>query len=119
MENLLFLGVPILKQIRVSQVSYLLSASKRNTSFDRIFTLCYKLFIDTSFESHVFNFQQLFLITTVNLLCNNICYNSKILYNVNLVCTKISRLCKFSLTFPFNSSEKHTFCVFVRIASET
>ena len=54
---------------------------------------------------------------TVNPLYNDIRYNSKIRYNVNLVCTKISGSCIFSLIFPCNSSGKHTFCVFVRIAS--
>ena len=46
---------------------------------------------------------------TVNPLYNDICYNSKIHYNDNLVCTKISRLCIFSLTVPCYSVGKHTF----------
>ena len=54
---------------------------------------------------------------TVNSLYNDIHIKSKICYNVNLVCTKISGSCFFSLIFPFYSSRKHTFCVFVRIAS--
>ena len=53
----------------------------------------------------------------MNPLNNDIRYNSKIRYNVNLVCTKISGSCIFSLLFPCYSSGKHTFCVFVRIAS--
>ena len=55
--------------------------------------------------------------TIVNPFYNDIRYNSKILYNVNLVCTKISGS-YFSLihVFPFYSSGKHTFRVFVRIA---
>ena len=56
---------------------------------------------------------------TVNPLYNDISYNSKIRYNVNLVCTKISRACISSLIFPFYSPGKHTFCIFVRIASPT
>ena len=54
---------------------------------------------------------------TVNPLYNDIRYNSEIRYSVNLVCTKISGSCIFSLLFPCYSSGKHTFCVFVRIAS--
>ena len=38
-------------------------------------------------------------IYTVNLLYNDIRYNSKIRYNVNLVRTKISGLCIFPLIF--------------------
>ena len=53
---------------------------------------------------------------TVNPLYNDIRYNSKIRYNVNLVCTKISGSYIFLLMFPFYSSGKHTFCIFVRIA---
>ena len=53
---------------------------------------------------------------TVNPLYNDIRYNSKIRYYVNLVRTKISGLCIFSLLFPYYSSGKHTFCIFVRIA---
>ena len=37
----------------------------------------------------------------MNPLYNDIRYNSKIGYNVNLVCTKISGSCIFSLIFPF------------------
>ena len=47
--------------------------------------------------------------TTVNPLYNDIRYNSKIRYNVNLVCTKISGSCFSSLIFPFYSTENHTF----------
>ena len=54
---------------------------------------------------------------TVNPLYNDIHYNSKIRYNVNLVCTKISGSYMFFIDLPFYSSQKHTFCVFVRIAS--
>ena len=54
---------------------------------------------------------------TVNPPYNDIRYNSKIRYNVNSVCTKISGSCIFSLIFPCYSSGKHTFCVFARIAS--
>ena len=50
---------------------------------------------------------------TVNPLYNDIRYNSKIRYNVNLVCTKISGSCIFSLIFPCYSSGKQTFCVFL------
>ena len=55
--------------------------------------------------------------STVNPLYNDIRYNSKIRYNVNLVCTKISGSCTFSLTVPCYSLGKHTFWIFVRIAS--
>ena len=54
---------------------------------------------------------------TVNPLYNDTHYNSKIRYNVNLVCTKISGSSIFSLIFPSYSSGKYTFSVFVRIAS--
>ena len=47
----------------------------------------------------------------VNPLYNDICYYSKIHYNVNLVCIKISGLCIFSLIFPFYSSGKHVLCI--------
>ena len=53
------------------------------------------------------------ILYTVNPLYNDIRYNSKIHYNVSVVHTKISRSCIFSLIFPFYSSGKHTFCVFV------
>ena len=53
---------------------------------------------------------------TVNPLYNDIRYNSKIRYNVNLICTKISGSHIFSLVFLCYSSGKHTYCVFVRIA---
>ena len=56
-------------------------------------------------------------VKTVNPLYNDIRYNSKIRYNVNLFCTKISGSCIFSLIFSCNSSGQHTFCVLVRIAS--
>ena len=54
---------------------------------------------------------------TVNPLHKDIRYNSKISYNVNLVCTKISGSCIFSLILPFYTSGKHMFFVIVRIAS--
>ena len=57
------------------------------------------------------------LFYTVNPLYNDIRYNGKIRYNVNLVRTKISGSCIFSLLFPCYFSGKHTFCVFVRLAS--
>ena len=60
----------------------------------------------------------MFVSITVNPLYNNIRYNSKICYNVNLVCTKISRSCIFSFIFVFYSSGKRTFFIFVRIASQ-
>ena len=44
---------------------------------------------------------------TVNPLYNDIRYNSKIRYNVNSVCTKISGSCIFSFIFPCYSSEKN------------
>ena len=53
----------------------------------------------------------------VDPLNNDIRYNSKIRYNVNLVCIKISGWYIFSLIFPCYSSGKPTFCVYVRIAS--
>ena len=54
----------------------------------------------------------------VNPLYNDIRYNSKICYNVNLFYKKKnSGSCIFSLIFPCYPSGKHTFCVFVRIAS--
>ena len=48
---------------------------------------------------------------------NDIRYNSKIRYNVNSVCTKISGLCIFSLAVLCNSLGKHTFWIFVRLDS--
>ena len=54
---------------------------------------------------------------TVSSLYSDISYNSKIRYNVNLVCTKISGSCTFSLTIKCYSLGKHTFWTFVRIAS--
>ena len=48
---------------------------------------------------------------TVNPLYNDIPYNSKIHYNVNLVCTKISGSCIFSLTVPCHSLGKHMFLI--------
>ena len=48
---------------------------------------------------------------TVNPFYTDIRYNSKIRYNVNLVCTKISGSCIFSLIFSFNSSGKHVLCI--------
>ena len=64
------------------------------------------------------------LSNTVNPVNNDIRYYSKIRYNIILVSTKISGSCffvllllSFSLIFPCYSSGKHTFCVFVRIAS--
>ena len=50
-------------------------------------------------------------IANENPLYNDIRYNSKIRYNVNLVWTKISGSCIFSLTFPCYSSEKHVLCI--------
>ena len=47
--------------------------------------------------------------STVNPLYNDTHYNSKIRYNVNSVCTKISGSCIFSLTDPCFSLGKHTF----------
>ena len=44
-------------------------------------------------------------------------YNSKIRYNVNSVCTKISGSCILSLVVPCYSLGKPTFLIFVRIAS--
>ena len=55
---------------------------------------------------------------TVNPLYNDIRYNSTIRYNVNLVCTKISGSCIFFIVTPMLFFRKHTFCVFVRVASE-
>ena len=46
---------------------------------------------------------------TVNPLYNDIRYNSKIRYNVNLVRTKMSGSCIFSLLFPCYSSERQRF----------
>ena len=40
------------------------------------------------------------LYNTVNPLYNDIRYNSKIRYDVNLVCTKISRMCIFFIDSP-------------------
>ena len=50
---------------------------------------------------------------TMDPLYNGIHYNSKVLYNVNLVCTKVSGSCIFSLILPCYSLRKHTFCVLV------
>ena len=52
---------------------------------------------------------------TVNPLYNDILYNSKIRYDDNPICTKISGSCIFSV--PCYSLGKHTFWIFVRIAS--
>ena len=46
---------------------------------------------------------------TVNPLYNGIRYNSKIRYNVDSICIKISGSCILSLIFPRYSSGKHTF----------
>ena len=54
------------------------------------------------------------MFNTVNPLYNDIRFNSKIHNNVNLVRTKISGSCIFSLLFPCYSSGKHMFRVFVR-----
>ena len=43
---------------------------------------------------------QFALINTVNPLYNNIRYNNKIHYNVNLVCTKIRGSCIFFVVVP-------------------
>ena len=49
---------------------------------------------------------------------NGIRFNSKIRYNVNLVCTKKSADRVFFHSYShFILQKKHTFCVFVRIAS--
>ena len=62
-------------------------------------------------ESDINNMkEQIQEVTTVNPLYNGIRYNSKICYNVNLVCTKISESCIFSLIFPCYSSGQHMFC---------
>ena len=53
----------------------------------------------------------------VNTLYNGIRYNSKIHYNVNPICTNISGSCIFSSTVPCYSLGKHTFWIFIRIAS--
>ena len=53
----------------------------------------------------------------VNLVYNDIRYNSKTRYSVNSDCTKISGSCIFSLAFPCYSIGKHTFWIFVRFAS--
>ena len=45
---------------------------------------------------------------TVNPLYNDIHHNSRICYNVNLVCTKISGSCIFSLTVSRYSLGKHS-----------
>ena len=57
-------------------------------------------------------------LNTVNPLYNDIGYNSKIRYNANLVCTKISGSCIFSFTVPCYSLGKHMFLIFERIASQ-
>ena len=49
---------------------------------------------------------------TVNPLYNNIHYNSKLQYNMDRICTKISGSCIFSLTVPCYSLGKHTFRIF-------
>ena len=56
-------------------------------------------------------------VSIVNPLCNDIRYNSKIRYNVNPICTKVSGSYTFSLTVPCYSLGKHTFWIFVKIAS--
>ena len=76
------------------------------------------LYIDCQAEANVaeFNFRSenfcppcKYDTCTVNHLYNDIPYNSKICYNVNLICTKISRLCLFSLPVPCYSLRKYTF----------
>ena len=64
------------------------------------------------------NLWQWNLTCTVNPLYNDIRYNSKIRYNVNLVCTKSADRVSL-LIFPCYSSGKHRFCVVVRIASSS
>ena len=54
---------------------------------------------------------------TVNPVYNDIRYNSKICYNVSSVCTKSADHVFFSLTVLCYSLGKHTFLIFVRIAS--
>ena len=53
---------------------------------------------------------------TVNPLYNDIHFNSRIHYNVNLINTKISGSFLILFIFPCYSSRKHTFCVVVIIA---
>ena len=50
-------------------------------------------------------------------LYNDICYNSKIFYTVNLVSPNSADRVFFSLILPYYSSGKHSFCVFVGIDS--
>ena len=54
---------------------------------------------------------KLYFLYIVNTLYNDVRYNSNCRYNINLVCTKISGSCIFSLILPFYSSGKHTFYV--------
>ena len=53
---------------------------------------------------------------TVNPLHNDIGYNSKIRYNINLTCTRFGISCIFSLTVPCYCLGKHMFWIFVRTA---
>ena len=62
-------------------------------------------------------FKEFVLSYVVSPLYNDIRYNSKIRYNVNPICTKIRGSCIFSLTVPWYSMGKHTFLIFIRIAS--
>ena len=54
---------------------------------------------------------------TMNPLCNDIRDYSKLRYNVNPICTKLRGSCISLLTVPCFSLGKHTFLIFVRIAS--
>ena len=67
-------------------VSYLVSAATASVSVARkgLFVICRDLTI-TFFFFKILEFSNI-----VNPLYNDICYNSKIRYNGNLVCTKIS-----------------------------
>ena len=56
---------------------------------------------------------------TVNLLYNDIRYNSKIRYNVNPICIKISGPCIFSLTVSCYSLGKHTFWIFIGLPRQS
>ena len=68
-------------------------------------------------STRVYKNTRIGFIYTVNPLCTDICYNSKIRYNANSVYANISESCIISLIDPCCFLGKHTFWIFVRIAS--
>ena len=69
-----------------------------------------------SYFTYLLTYVTVYHLYTANPLYSDICYNSRIRYNVNSVCTKISGSCSFSLTVPCYYLGKRSFWVFVKIA---